>query len=49
MISKGVSLIFKILFQTGDVNLFVLRGVFFSTYAHLKRSFSDEKSISSEI
>ena len=43
MRSKSLSQIFKILFQTGDINIFVHRGVFFSTYAQLKRSFSDEK------
>ena len=40
---KKVSQIFKILFQTGDINIFVLRGVVFSRYVLLKRSFSDEK------
>ena len=49
MSSKSVSQIFKILFQTGDINIFVLRGVFFSRYVQLKSSFSDEKSISVEI
>ena len=29
--------------QTGDINIFVLRGVFFSRYVRLKSSFSDEK------
>ena len=43
MSSKNVSQIFKILFQTGDINIFVLRGVFFSRYVQLKSSFSDEK------
>ena len=43
MSSKSVSQIFKILFQTGDINIFVLRGVFFSRYVQLKSSFSDEK------
>ena len=38
-----MSQIFKILFQTGDINIFVLRGVFFSRYIQLKSSFSDEK------
>ena len=47
--SKSVSQIFKILFQTGDVNIFVHRGVFFSRYAQLKSSFSDKKNINSEI
>ena len=37
--------IFKILFQTGDINVIVLRGVFFSRYAQLKRSFFDEQNI----
>ena len=46
---KSVSQIFKILFQTGDIKTFVLLGVFFSRYVQLKRSFSDEKSISGEI
>ena len=49
MSSKSVSQIFKILFQTGDINIFVLRGVFFSRNVQIKSSFSDEKSISSEI
>ena len=43
MSSKSVSQIFKILFQTGDINVFVLRGVFFSRYVQLKSSFSDKK------
>ena len=45
----SVSEIFKILFQTGDINIFVLRGVIFSRYVQLKSSFSDEKNISGEI
>ena len=49
MSSKSVSQIFKILFQTGDINVFVLRGVFFSIYVQLKSFFSDEKNISGEI
>ena len=49
MSSKIVSQIFKILFQTGDINIIVLRGVFFSRYVQLKSSFSDEKDISGEI
>ena len=36
MSSKSVSQIFKVLFQTGDINIFVLRGVFFSRYVRLK-------------
>ena len=39
MSSNSVSQIFKILFQTGDINIFVLRGVFFSKYAQLKYPF----------
>ena len=36
--------IFKILFQTGDINIFVLRGAIFCRYVQLKKSsFSDEK------
>ena len=49
MNSKSVSQILKILFQTGDINIFVLRGVFLSRYVQLKSSFSDEKNISGEI
>ena len=39
MSSKSVSRIFKILFQIGDVNIFVLRGVFFSRYVQRKSYF----------
>ena len=46
MSSKSVSQIFNILFQTGDINIFVLRGVFFTRYVQLKSSFSDEKKTS---
>ena len=49
MSSKSVSQIFKILFQTGDLNIFVLRGAVFSRYVQLKSFFSDEKNISGEI
>ena len=49
MSSKSVSQIFKTLFQTGDINIFVLRSVFFSRYVQLKSSFSVEKNISGEI
>ena len=38
-----MSHIFKILFQTGDINIFVLHGVLFSRYVQLKSSFADEK------
>ena len=44
MSSKKVSQIFKFFFQTGDINTFVLRGVFFSRYIQLNSSFSDEKT-----
>ena len=37
--------IFKILFQIGDINILVLRGVFFSRYVQLKSSFSEEKTL----
>ena len=49
MSSKSVSQIFKILFQTGDINIFVLRRVFLSRYFQLKNTFSDEKNIIGEI
>ena len=49
MRSKNVSQIFKILFQTGDINIFVLCGVFFSIYVQLKSSFFEEKKINGEI
>ena len=41
---KIVPQIFKILFQTGIINIFVLHSVFFSRSAQLKSSFSDEKT-----
>ena len=44
-----MSQIFKILFQTGNINIFVLRGVFFGRYVQLKSSFSNEKNISGEV
>ena len=44
MSSKMVSQIFKILFQTGDINIFVLRSDFFNRYVQLKSSASDEKT-----
>ena len=47
--SKNVLKIFKILFQTGNIKIFVLRGVFFSRYVRLKGSFLEENSISGEI
>ena len=36
MSSKSMSQIFKNLFQTGDINIFVFCGVFFSRYVQLK-------------
>ena len=39
-----MSQIFKIFFQTGDINIFTLRGVFFSKYIQLKSSFFEEKN-----
>ena len=49
MSSKSMSQIFKIFFQTRDINIFVLCGVLFSRYVQLKCSFSDEENISSKI
>ena len=39
-----MSQIFKILFQTGNINIFVPHGVLFSRYVQLKSSFSAEKN-----
>ena len=44
MSSKSVFQIFKILFLTGDINILVLRRVFFSRYLQLNSSFSEEKT-----
>ena len=44
MSSKAMSHIFKVLFHTGDINIFVLCGAFFSKYVQLKSSFSNEKN-----
>ena len=44
MSSKSTSQVFKILFHTGDINIFVLHGVLFSRYAKLKSILSDEKT-----
>ena len=44
-----MSQIFKILFQIGDINIFVLCGVFFSRYVQMKSSFLAEENISSEL
>ena len=49
MSSKSISQIFKILFQTGHIDIFVLRDVLCSRYVQLKSCFSDEKNISGEI
>ena len=49
MSSKSMFQIFKIIFQAGYINVFVLRGALFSTYAQLKSYFSGEKNISGEI
>ena len=47
--SKSVSQIFKILFQTGDISIFVFHSVFLSRYIQLKSSLSAKKNISIEI
>ena len=44
MNSKSVSQIFKILFQTGNINIFVLRGVFFSRNVIEKAPFLTKKT-----
>ena len=44
MSSKSVYQILKILYQTGEINVFFLRHAFFSRYVQLKISFSDEKT-----
>ena len=53
MSSKSVSQIFNVLFQTGDINNFVvvsfLVDMFYNRYVQLKSSFSDEKNITGEI
>ena len=36
---------FKILFQTGGINTFVLPGIFFGRYVQLKSSFSDKENL----
>ena len=36
--------VFKILLQTGGINIFVLHGVFFSRYVGLICSFTDKKT-----
>ena len=44
MSSKKVSQILKILFQAGDTNIFVHRGVFFGRYVRLKSFFLMKKA-----
>ena len=44
MSSKSVSQISKILFETGNINIFVLCGVLFSRYVQIKSSFLDKKN-----
>ena len=44
-----MSQIFKVLFQTRNINIFVLPGVFFGRYVQLNSSFTDEKIISGEV
>ena len=39
-----MSQIFKILFHTGDINIFVLRGIFFSRYVQLKAPLLTKKT-----
>ena len=39
-----MSQILKILFQTGDINIFVVGGVFSCRYVQLQSSFPDEKT-----
>ena len=46
--SKIVYQILKILFQTGDIDISDLHGVFLRRYIQLKSSFFDKKSISGE-
>ena len=48
MSSKIVSQIFKTLLKTGDINIFVLLGVFISRYVQLKSSFFDDKTSTME-
>ena len=45
MSSNSVPQIFKILFQIGDVNILILRGVFFGRYVQLISSLSEEKTL----
>ena len=44
VVSKSLSQIFKILFQTEDINILFLCGIYFSRYAQVKSPFPDEKT-----
>ena len=46
MSSKSMSQVFEILFQAGDISIFVFRG---GVYVQIKSSFSDEKNVSGGI
>ena len=47
--SNRVSQIFKTLFRSRNINIFVLRAVFFSRHVQVKSFFSNVKNISAEI
>ena len=47
--AQKMSQIFKILFQTGDINIFALRSVFFSRYVQLQKLLFWRKNINGEI
>ena len=49
MSSKTVTQIFKVFFQTGNIDVFVLHGVVFGRSVPLKSSFFNKKNINSEI
>ena len=49
MSSKSVSQIFKILFQPGDINIFVLHGIFLVDIFNYKAPFLTKKNMSGEI
>ena len=44
MSSKSMSQISRTLFQTGDINIFVLLDVFYSRCIQIKTYFSDKKT-----
>ena len=48
MSSECISQILKILFQTGNINIVILYGVFFGMYVQLKSSFFDKKAVKYE-